>query len=145
MASILNVVDGVGGFRVEIQKYHRCMSHCGFKLSERSFLVPTTSLGIRLIRYAPERMLSSCLADMALRLLRILPASEAVALPAKRGGGAKSRAVKVPEFLSRCLRDALVIILSEIHCLRWVRNLRAWHNRQIVERRSQWQMRWHQG
>jgi len=61
-------------------------------------------------------MLSSCLADMALRLLRILPASEAVALPAKRGGGAKSRAVKVPEFLNRCLGDALEVFVSKISC-----------------------------
>ena len=46
----------------------------------------------------------SCLGDMALRLLRMLPASEAVALEGKRGGGAKSSAVKVPDFLSRWLR-----------------------------------------
>ena len=49
-------------------------------------------------------MLSSCLADIALRLLRILPESEAVALLGKRGGGAKSSAVKVPDFLNRWLR-----------------------------------------
>lgn len=67
--------------------------------------MPTTSLGIRLTRYAPARMLSNCLADMALRLLRMLPASEAVALEGKRGGGAKSSAVKVPDFRSRWLRS----------------------------------------
>ena len=48
-------------------------------------------------------MLASWLADMALRLLRMLPASDAVALPGKRGGGAKSNAVNVPDFLNRCL------------------------------------------
>ena len=69
--------------------------------------MPTTSFGIRLTRYAPARMLSSCLADMALRLLRILPASEAVALAGNRGGGAKSRAVKVPDFLRRWLSKML--------------------------------------
>lgn len=83
--------------------FYRFMFHWGFRLSWRSSLVPTTSLGIRLTRYAPARMLSSCLADIALRLLRMLPASEAVALEGKRGGGAKSSAVKVPDFLSRWL------------------------------------------
>lgn len=74
------------------------MSHCGFKQSLISCFVPTTSFGIRLTRYAPARMLCNCCADIALRLLRILPASEAVSLLLKRGGGAKSRPVKVPDF-----------------------------------------------
>lgn len=79
------------------------MSHWGFKLSLNSCLVPTTPFGMRLTRYAPARMLCSCWADIALRLLRILPASEAVSLVLNRGGGAKSRAVKVPDFRNKWL------------------------------------------
>ena len=41
---------------------------------------------------------------MALRLLRILPVSDPVSLLLNRGGGAKSRAVNVPDFLSECLQ-----------------------------------------
>ena len=77
------------------------MPQLGLKLSVNSFLVPTTSFGIRLTRYAPARMAWSCDADMALRLLRMLPASEVVSAVLNRGGAAKSRAVKVLEFLRR--------------------------------------------
>lgn len=69
-----------------------------------SFFVPTTSLGMRLTRYAPARMLCSCAADMALRLLRMLPASLIVSVFLKRGTGAKSRAVNVPDFRRECLQ-----------------------------------------
>ena len=40
---------------------------------------------------------------MPVRLLRMLPASLAVSPRAKRGEGAKSRAVKVPDFRNACL------------------------------------------
>ena len=49
---------------------------------------------------------------MALRLLRMLPASEAVSALLNRGGAAKSRAVKVFEFLRRCLPDISESILQ---------------------------------
>ena len=37
--------------------YYRFRSHCGFKVSMMSVLVPTTSFGIRLTLYAPARIL----------------------------------------------------------------------------------------
>ena len=43
-------------------------------------------------------------ADTPLWLLRMEPESEAVSLFLKRGGGAKSNAVKVPDLRSRCLQ-----------------------------------------
>lgn len=52
---------------------------------------------------------------MPLRLLRIEPASEAVSLPLKRGGGAKSRAVKVPDLRRRWLICGLAIILGMLY------------------------------
>ena len=70
-------------------------------MSIRSFLVPTTSLGMRLTRYAPVRTACCERADKALLLLRIDPASEVVSSFRKRGGGAKSRAVNVPDLRSR--------------------------------------------
>jgi hypothetical protein len=36
---------------------YRFRSHCGLNAAESSSLVPATSLGIRLTRYAPVRML----------------------------------------------------------------------------------------
>lgn len=81
--------------------YDACMFHCGFRASLRSSFVPTNSFGMRLTRYAPARMLWFVRADTPLWLLRIEPESEAVSLFLKRGGGAKSSAVKVPELRSR--------------------------------------------
>ena len=81
--------------------YNACMFHCGFRASLRSCFVPTNSFGIRLTRYAPARMLWLVRADTPLWLLRIDPESEAVSLFLKRGGGAKSSAVKVPDLRSR--------------------------------------------
>ena len=63
--------------------------------------MPTNSFGMRLTRYAPARMLWFVRADTPLWLLRIEPESEAVSLFLKRGGGAKSSAVKVPDLRSR--------------------------------------------
>lgn len=79
-----------------------CIFQVGFKLPIRSFLVPTTSFGMRLTRYAPARIACCCRADMAVPLLRMLPASELFeeSSPLKRGDGAKSRAVKVPDLRS---------------------------------------------
>ena len=72
----------------------------GLRLSPNSALVPTSSLGMRLTRYAPARRLLICTDDMALPLLRplrMLPASEALSPLRMRGGGAKSSAVKTPD------------------------------------------------
>jgi hypothetical protein len=70
---------------------------------------------MRLTRYAPARMLCTCAADMAVRLLRMLPASLAPDTWLTRGNAAKSRAVKVPDFLSACLGST-----SISHCQeRW--------------------------
>jgi hypothetical protein len=61
------------------------------------------SLGIRLTRLAPLRTANLPAADMPERLDRIDPASELPEDPGsrKRGGGAKSSAVKVPDLRSR--------------------------------------------
>lgn len=48
-------------------------------------------------------MLCACDAESPVPLLRMLPASLAVSVFLKRGGGAKSRAVKVLDFLNACL------------------------------------------
>jgi hypothetical protein len=57
-------------------------------------------------------MLWAADADMALRLERIEPESEAVpSRSLKRGGGAKSRAVKVPDLRRRCL----LVVLAATH------------------------------
>ena len=70
---------------------------------DNSSFVPDISFGMRLTRYAPARMLCTCTADMAVRLLRMLPASLTPDPWLIRGNAAKSRAVKVPDFLSACL------------------------------------------
>lgn len=69
---------------------------------------------------------------MALRLLRILPASEAVSLLLNRGGGAKSRAVKVPDFLSKCLRS----VVSKTDLIYEPTNLRAGHDSKVIKGRG---------
>lgn len=57
-------------------------------------------------------MLWAADADMALRLERIEPESEAVpSRSLNRGGGAKSRAVKVPDLRRRCL----LVVLAATH------------------------------
>lgn len=81
--------------------YNACMFHCGLSASLRSCFVPTNSFGMRLTRYAPARILWLVRADTPLWLLRIEPESEAVSVFLKRGGGAKSSAVKVPDLRSR--------------------------------------------
>lgn len=91
----------------------------GRRLSENSLLVPTSPVGIRLTRYVPARMLWTCAADRLLwllRPLRTLPASEALSSLRKRGGGAKSSAVKVPDFRRACL--AIGQCLLEKECSR---------------------------
>ncbi len=61
---------------------------------------------MRLTRYAPARMLCSWAADIPDRFDRILPDSLLVSvLDLNRGGGAKSSAVKVPDFRRACLKD----------------------------------------
>jgi hypothetical protein len=64
---------------------------------------------MRLTRYAPARMLCNWAADIPDRLDRILPESLLVSvLDLKRGGGAKSSAVNVPDFRRACLNGSLV-------------------------------------
>jgi len=53
---------------------------------------------------------------MALRLLRILPASLVVSLCLKRGGGAKSTAVKVLDFLKACLQRLSALLTERCRC-----------------------------
>lgn len=75
----------------------------------------TVSPGSRLTLPAPFRSAAWFIAEMPLLLLlllRMLPASLMTSPSSlKRFGGAKSSAVKVPDFLSRCLY--LVSIRSE--------------------------------
>ena len=82
---------------------HGRIPHWGLRVVARSSLVKTTSLGIRLTRYAPPRMAPSCLDEIPLWLLRILPASLMESGSLNLRGGAKSKDVKVPDFLRRCL------------------------------------------
>lgn len=63
----------------------------------------TVSPGRRLTLPAPLRMAAWLTAEIPLRLLRILPASLIVSASLNLRGGAKSRAVKVPDFLNKCL------------------------------------------
>jgi hypothetical protein len=79
--------------------YHLFMFIVGRRAAASSSRVPATSLGMRLIRYAPVRIWCTWLCDMAEPLLRILPVSLIVSLFRNRGG-AKSKAVKVLDFLS---------------------------------------------
>lgn len=53
-------------------------------------------------------MLCKCIADIPERLLRMLPVSLIVSGPRKRGGGAKSKAVKVDDFRNAWLLTMLV-------------------------------------
>ena len=78
-------------------------SHVGFNCVVRSSFVVTVPFGIRLTRYAPWRIAFCWTVEMPLRLLRMLPASLLVSVVLMRGGGAKSRAVKVPDLRSMCL------------------------------------------
>lgn len=74
----------------------------GFRAMARSSLVPTIWGGRREILYAPVRIAWLCIWEMPERLERMLP--ESLALPPswrKRGGGAKSRDVKVLELRRR--------------------------------------------
>ena len=109
--------------------YNACMFHCGLRASFRSCFVPTNSFGMRLTRYAPARMLWLVRADTPLWLLRIEPESEAVSLFLKRGGGAKSSAVKVPDLRSRCLQ----ILISLQPYKQGLEHLRARHRSEVIE------------
>lgn len=81
------------------------MFSVGLRLLVMSSWVPTISLGILLTRYAPLRIAILPALDMPDRLERIEPASDALEPGSrKRGGGAKSRAVKVLELRSKCLQ-----------------------------------------
>jgi hypothetical protein len=64
---------------------------------------------MRLTRYAPARMLCNWAGDIPDRFDRILPESLLVSvLDLNRGGGAKSRAVNVPDFRRACLNGSLI-------------------------------------
>ena len=67
----------------------------------RSSLVNTMSSGRRETRPAPFRIAPSCLDEIPLRLLRILPASLMESGSLNFLGGAKSSPVNVPDFLSK--------------------------------------------
>lgn len=78
----------------------------GLKALAMSTFVPATSFGILLTRYAPLRTAQLPAADIPDRFDRIDPASEAFDPGSRnRGGGAKSRAVKVPDLRSMCLTE----------------------------------------
>lgn len=79
---------------------HFLISQVGLRAVANSFRVPTWSVGTRLSRKAPFRTAFWCAADKPDRLLRMLPASLPASLFLKRGGGAKSSEVKVPDFLN---------------------------------------------
>jgi hypothetical protein len=79
------------------------MSQVGRRLDIMSSLVPTMLPSRRLTRYAPVRMFCIWVFEMPDRLLRMLPASLSVSF-LNRGGGAKSRFVKVPDFRNACLK-----------------------------------------
>lgn len=79
----------------------------GFKLALISFLVPASSLGILLILYAPARMLYTWAWLNPLRPERILATSLPESMSRRRVGGAKSRAVKVPDLRSKCLEASV--------------------------------------
>jgi hypothetical protein len=82
----------------------RDISIVGLKETMRSSLVPTTPLGILLMRLAPLRMAILPTFDMPDLFERIEPASEAFAPGSwKRGGGAKSNPVNVLELRRVCL------------------------------------------
>lgn len=69
-----------------------------------SSLVPTAPGGSLLTRFAPLRIAIRPAADIPERLERIEPASDAFDPGSrKRGGGAKSRPVKRPDFRRACL------------------------------------------
>lgn len=72
-----------------------------------------------------------------LRPLRILPASEPVSLFLNRGGGAKSNAVKLPDFRNWNLDKNFSINISEMMDLLG-KNLRARYTWKLVEGRCQW-------
>lgn len=77
--------------------------HEGFSWSSMAAVVNTVSPGRRLTRPAPLRIALSCAWEMPLLLLLMLPASLATSGSLNFLGGAKSRAVKVPDFRSKCL------------------------------------------
>jgi hypothetical protein len=77
--------------------------HFGLSVSAIAACVKTWSPGRRLTRPAPLRMAPRFLAEMPLPILRTLPASLIESASLNRRGGAKSRAVKVPDFRNVCL------------------------------------------
>ena len=72
----------------------------------RSSRVPTTSAGILLTRFAPLRIAILPTCDMPERLERIDPASDPPPAGSRiRPGGAKSKAVNMPDLRRACLKD----------------------------------------
>jgi len=78
------------------------MSQVGFRSAPISCFNGTTPVGRRETLYAPLRMLCRCMAVIPLWLLRMLPASLISVSLRNLRGGAKSRAVKVPDLRSEC-------------------------------------------
>jgi hypothetical protein len=71
----------------------------------RSSRVPTTSAGILLTRFAPLRIAILPAWDIPERFDRIDPASDPVAPGSRiRAGGAKSKAVNMPDLRRACLK-----------------------------------------
>lgn len=82
----------------------------GLRLVIISSFVPASSFGRRLRRWAPARRANAWAWDMPLRPLRMLPASLPLSMLRRRAGGAKSRAVKVPDFLKRWLWSSRLVL-----------------------------------
>lgn len=86
------------------------MFHDGFRVSPIEACVNTVSPGRRLTRPAPPRIALRLADEIPLRLLTTLPESLIESGSLNRRGGAKSRAVNVPDLRRRCLRLMLVTI-----------------------------------
>ena len=127
---------------VLVQVHDRPTSHFGCKAVARSSFVPTCSLGMRLSRYAPARMLASVLAERLLRPDRMDPESLPDSLFLNRGGGAKSRAVNVVDLRRACLIQSSVV--GNGRATSWG-NSRARHLSQVLEWRSEWRVRTSRG
>lgn len=72
----------------------------------------TVSPGRRLTLPAPARIALRLVDDMPLRLLTTLPVSLIDSGSLNRRGGAKSRAVNVPDLRSKCLDNVRYVVLN---------------------------------
>lgn len=88
--------------------HHSTLSHLlpksivGLRLFTKSSFVPTILGGNLLTRYAPFLTASCWTCDIPLLVLRMEPASLILSWSLNLRGGAKSRAVKVPDLRRRC-------------------------------------------